>query len=238
MKITRRRARSGALAPPKANCSEILDVNMTTYVHALAEAGMASEAGRICSWDHKVVFSAKAISELQRWTSECSSNRPTHVTRGARLQTGDGPTTSVWVDASIWGWGAVVIPPDGKVRHLSSPWTDADADEVARQGGRLGSSVFAEPLALRKAICSCSLGPGAKMRLWSDHASMVTIAQAARYSLVPSYNDALSLLLQLSAAGIDVQVGFVAGAANPADSLSRGRAPLLEVTNIGPNRYG
>ena len=64
---------------------------------------------------------------------------------------------------------------------------------------------------------------------------MATVAQRTReqYSLVESYNTALQLLAELQTADIAVTVGFVAGESNPADALSRGKAPLLSVTSIG-----
>ena len=191
-------------------CAEILDIGLANYTAALgAYAALAAEAGRLCSWDHKVHLPTAALTQLSALTAECTANTPVNVASGKRIDCGTRPTTTIWVDASLWGWGAVIIGPDGATRHLSAPWTQADHEEAQRQGGWLGFSVFAEPMALRRAVCCCKLAAGTALTIWTDHASMATVAQRTReqYSLVASYNAALQLLGDLQTADIAVTVG-------------------------------
>ena len=87
-----------------------------------SHAEAAAEAGRPQSWDHKIRVGACAISQLAEWTRECLLNNPVHVTNGKRIDSGSRPTTTIWVDASLWGWGAVIIGPDGTATdHLDGP---------------------------------------------------------------------------------------------------------------------
>ena len=214
-------------------CGEVLAVDLSKKTAALrCHAEAAAEAGRLQSWDHKILVGASAVSQLMQWTRECLVNNPVHVTNGRSTPSAEGmnDTSSVtlWVDASAWGWGAVILGSgSSSARHISQPWSDADRHEAERQGGYLASSVFAEPLAVRRALCAVTLRPGQRIEVWSDHLSLVCAAQGG-YSLVESYNAAISLLRDIGAS-----LSFIPGASNPADSLSRGQPPLLRVTKIG-----
>ena len=159
-------------------CGEVLAVDLSKYIAALrCHAEAAAEAGRLQSWDHKICVGARALSELEEWTRECLVNNPVHVTNG-RNALNHTSSVTLWVDASAWGWGAVILTSGSPAaRHISQPWTDADRDEAERQGGYLASSVFAEPLAVRRALCAVTLRPGQKIEVWSDHLSLVCAAQ-------------------------------------------------------------
>lgn len=213
---------------------EVLDVPLAKWRTALKHfADISAEAGRLQSWDHKVILGTEVISELTAWTEKCIENKPVHVVRGNKPEKNNkAATTTMYVDASAWGWGAVVISEQNTVRHISQQWNQMDAAEVAAQGGHLGSSVFAEPLAVRRALCAIQITPENAVQIWTDHMSVVAAAER-RYSVVPSYNAVLELRENLATVGVHISLAFIPGKDNPADALSRGKPPLLMVTSIG-----
>ncbi len=220
--------------------AETLDMALTRCTQALKTQVEAARIGTQTGFETRISVSRQAMMEVEHWASTAALNTPVRVVRGRQLATHDRvkKTVEIYVDASAWGYGAIVI--DGSsVSHLSVEWTENDAQQAAAQGGHLGSSVFAEPMALRKVLCSMAAQTmaGATTVIYSDHQSMTTLFENnARYSLTPSYNAALDLVAHLREAGYDMKIAFVPGANNPADPLSRGRPPqprLLNVTSIG-----
>ena len=223
--------------------AETLDMSLTRCMQALKTQIEAARIGTQTGFETRITVPRQAMTDVGHWASTAAVNTPVHVVRGRQPAADDRvkKTVEVYVDASAWGYGAIII--DGSsVRHLSVEWTEDDARQAAAQGGHLGSSVFAEPLALRKVMCSIDgrTMTGARTVVYSDHKSMTSLfegeAGGARYSLTPSYNAAIELVADMRAAGFEVCVLFVPGANNPADPLSRGRPPqprLLNVTSIG-----
>ena len=230
LKMTCRRAM--AIIGTLFYAAEVLDINLTQFVTALKEhARLAAEAGALASWDHKVVISAQAAEELRRWQQISAANEPVHVTRGRRSEHNtEAPTTTIYTDASAWGWGAIIVS-GSTVRHFSQPWAQADHDEATATGGYLQSSVHAEPMAMRRALCCTPIRPGTHIDVHTDHQGLV-YAAGQRYSYVDSYNQAIALLNDLQQV-CSVAVHFIQGIANPADALSRGVAPVLPVTRVG-----
>ena len=59
---------------------EVLDVSFAAWHVALKSfCDLSAEAGRLQSWDHKVIISADALTELAAWTAICLENKPVHV---------------------------------------------------------------------------------------------------------------------------------------------------------------
>lgn len=213
-------------------CGEVLDIDLTKYTSALkAHARLAAEAIALWSWDHKVIISDETVAQMVHWLSLCKTNTPVHVTRGTRSDENKTQSITVYVDASAWGFGAVVMK-GATVTHISQPWTPADHEQAMIDGGHLGSSVYSEPLALRRILCMVAIPPGTSVTVHSDHQPLVFAVEDQRYSFVGSYNAAISMVNDLRKV-CSVRVAFIPGIANPADALSRGMAPALQVTSIG-----
>jgi hypothetical protein len=207
--------------------AEVLDIGLTSKTAALTLfASLSAEAGRLNSWDHKVIITQAAAADLVELTEHALRNVPVHVTRGNREPTSTREELHIWVDASAWGFGAVAVRSGHPVVQLSRQWTPEDHEEANSMYGTLQSSVFAEPLAVRRALCLIALGDCTPV-VYSDHQPLVASA-SKRYSLQPAYNAAMDTLSQLGG-----RIEWIPGSANPADALSRGTAPLLAVTSIG-----
>ena len=211
--------------------ASVLDLDLTGTVDFLREhTQIAAEASARGTWHHTVAVTETAVQQLQRTLAVAKDNVPVHVTKGRR-NTSDKERVTIYTDASRWGWGAIVISAAG-VQHFSTAWT---AEE--RRSLPVHSSVFAEPLAIRRALCTIA-PKGKQVELYTDHEGLVWAA-ARRYSLCAEYNAALSLTEQLeTTADTTVTIRWIPGHANPADALSRGQGrpdgpPLLPVTRIG-----
>jgi hypothetical protein len=224
LKVTARRI--FAIVGTLMYAADVLDIDLSAYVTAMKlYIDTAREASTRGSYDIKVKITPHTLQQFIQWARLAHTNRPVHVIHGSKRPT--QITTTAYVDASVWGWGCIVLK-DGKTRAFAGPWAQSDHDVAAQQGGYLASSVYAEPLAIRKAVC-CIENPGPHVLIYSDHEPMVHIRQKKRFSCVASYNDTLHTLLQLGG----VQLAFIPGLQNPADALSRGRPPLLPVTHVG-----
>jgi len=204
--------------------ANVLDIRISEYQYALrAYTRIAVEASTIGEWDFSCILESISCGELRAWAAVAAKNIPVHVVSGQRTPTcpdENVATTTLWVDASRWGWGAIIAEPGKTLRRISTAWTVQDEEAAAATGGHLASSVTAEPMALRKALCAVT-----------PH---LATREENRWSNVTPYNDAFRLVEDFRGPGIDVAVGFVPGIANPADPLSRGKPPLLNVSKIGP----
>jgi hypothetical protein len=218
--------------------ADTLDLPLAKHMEALRMQVEAAREGARSGFESRVCVPRQAMEQIEQWATAAATSEPVHVVEGRRTHAPNGRAVEIYVDASAWGYGAIIV--DGNnVRHISNPWCVGDAEHVTAQGVHLGSSVFAEPLALRKVLCS--VGQKQLQRacttIYSDHMGMTGLFVGnASYSLTPSYNAAIELVQELAASGYDVRVQFVPGANNPADPLSRGyatAAPLLQVTKIG-----
>lgn len=239
--------------------AEILDIPMSSMTSMLTLLSSASiDAANRGTWDHNVTINATAAQQMRQLAADAGENVPVHVTHGHKALSALHPTEiSIFIDASIWGWGAVVISSSG-TRFISQQWSDKDHEEAAAMGGHLGSSAVAEPMAARRVLCDIPLkhlnqnyggleeGQRAlnncyattKITLHTDHHALVDLAGVRRISNSMSYNKFICLINDLGRK-CQIDVVFVAGEKNPADPLSRGRPPVLEVTHIGgPPMYG
>jgi hypothetical protein len=159
-------------------------------------------------------------------------NKPVHVTRGS------APPQSTriieaFVDASRWGWGAVILPGGDNangVQHFRQPWSLEEQAALP-----LWSSVCSEPRAMRMLLCRLAT-PNTHIKIHTDHAPLVWACAGRRWSGQPDYNAVHALLRDLEGRGITVELVYVEGSKNPADPLSRGVAPILEVTGIGETK--
>lgn len=205
--------------------ADILDIDLTSATTLLREhAAAATDAATHGEWHHRLRLTKPATDELAALLTIMLKNEPVHVVRGRRPPEAT-QQIEVYVDASRWGWGAVIIH-GAKVQHIRTQWTPDEHTTL-----QLWSSVTSEPLALRRAICMTAT-PGTHLHVHTDHAPL-TWALTKRWSPTPQYNDAIALVRELEQRGITVTCTFIPGHANPADALSRGAPPLLPVTRIG-----
>lgn len=221
--------------------AEVLDINLAPHITLLSEhSAVAKTAAEAGTWFHRSKLTPKALHEATTLLQQCSLNVPVHVLHGRRSATESATSTKeleIFVDASAWGWGAIVI--DGaSIKHISTPWTNHDHLQADAYQGDLRSSVTAEPFALRKVLCTVPLSQVSKLTIHTDHEPLVWTRQK-RYSLTPSYNKVLDTIFKLEQAGITIELKWIPGTSNPADHLSRGTPPsppLLPVTSIGGRR--
>ena len=101
------------------------------------------------------------------------------ATKYDQAQTPELHQITVFVDASAWGYGAVVRDKNG-VRYISQPWSDFDRLTAEAEGGSLSSSVTAEPLAVRRIICLLSDAKDSHITIFSDHQGLVLAGQSRR----------------------------------------------------------
>lgn len=213
--------------------AEVLDMDLTDSTRLLKEhAEIARDASLRSTWHHKVALSKTAIQEAQSLINIAADNQPVHVTNGHKtindLNQSSSEQIIAYVDASRWGWGAIVIQSGQPIRYISQAWTAQDHEQHL-----LSSSVTAEPLAIRRLLCTIS--PTANIIIYTDHQPLCCIVDD-RWSATPSYNAMLALIRDLSRNAITVTLRFIPGENNPADPLSRGLAPILPVTHIAGKR--
>ncbi len=216
--------------------AEVLDLQLYHYIAALKTQVEAARQGTIMGFDTKFCCPREALEQVYTWAATARNNKEVHVVHGARVhppQSGPPtPETRIYVDASAWGWGAVIVA-GAVVRHIAQAWTPDD-----RANHNVQSSVVAEPLALCRLLCSLRRDELQNTRIFSDHKSLVEVAKGS-YSLIDGYNRAIALVDELKRSGLHITIDFVAGNANPADALSRGAVPpppVLHVTHIGGKR--
>ncbi|PHR97879.1 MAG: hypothetical protein COA68_12070 [Oceanobacter sp.] len=127
------------------------------------------------------------------------------------------PEFRMWVDASAFGWGAVVErTEDSSILRVGRPWSAED-----RLVYNIASSVVAEPLGMRRAIAAIATTATRAIEVHTDHEPLVCAWRAGR-GRVATYNDCL-LAVQAAFPELRVDVQFVAGIANGgADAISRG----------------
>jgi hypothetical protein len=200
-----------------------LAIHIAKYHHAMRF--MASLASR--QLDAKVSAPPHVYETLLPWASIAATNDavPVHTPdRTAQL--------TIYTDASASGWGAWAVNAEGSIRTLSARWTSKE-----RAQWDLNSSVAAEPLAIRNAVaCLVSARCHEHAAIYTDHLPLV-FAAAKTVGKTLAYSEALAFL-DTYAPHTTFSIAFVEGIINPADTLSRNFAPLLQVTSIGPPQHG
>lgn len=152
------------------------------------------------------------MTSLHRWLDELESIGPTPI----HGPPPDEHDLEIQVDASAYGWGAVVISADGGVSTLSEPWPkDFDAS----------SSSIAEPQAAWMAICRSVTSDTKRVLLRTDHLNLVHAFNRG-HSHTPSYNACVEKVLR-NFPTLFVDAQFIAGIDNFfADALSRNKETL------------
>jgi hypothetical protein len=148
-----------------------------------------------------------AITEWRRWVATIGSNTPVaHPLRPTR------PTVTLSTDASITGYGAVLVDEAGGVRSLGAQWPEAHTSSEINELEARAVAAAARALVPQNAKA---------IHLVVDNTSVsyaLKKGSAAAYLLNCAVRDALVELPR----DCDIQVSYIASEKNPADSLSRG----------------
>ena len=165
---------------------------------------------------------------LSRWAHEAAVNNEVPVF----TLTPTAPALIIYTDASAWGWGALSIK-GCSARPISRAWNQSD-----RAMWDLGSSVTAEPLAIIKAISffvplnSSRDDTNIQVHIVTDHMPLIYAVKKG-WGKAFAYSYLCTFLARVRKYNVHCTFFFVNGAENPADPLSRGAPPLLEVTQVG-----
>ena len=125
-----------------------------------------------------------------------------------------GEVTNLFVDASVWGYGALSIGPGGERDFMFHRWPEGEGSD-----GDYGLSTVAEPRALVEAVRWIrKRHPTAAVHVFTDHRPFVDAFWRCG-SFSPVYNKAL---LDLGAMETPMVLHHIVGAKMPADKLSRG----------------
>jgi hypothetical protein len=152
-----------------------------------------------------------ALNSTWSWLEQLSNNTPQPLEQDLAYD------TCIFVDASAWGYGAVVSSEAGSTSFISQQWTAGDYARLP-----LHHSTSAEPeAALRVLLQTVDPTRQTSVLLYTDHSALVYAGKRG-YGRAPQYNEVLrraSELLPLCT----IRWEFVAGLDNPADPYSRGR---------------
>jgi hypothetical protein len=195
--------------------SRTLGVQLSPFFAALRAF---REASRLLSdapkrWDDAARVDPCAMRALSSWVEAVLTSGPRRIV--------DALTLPKWVmatDASAWGWGALVLGPNGELLSHAHTWTAQDVD----RGLNCGTSTHAEPEAIYRAMCK-TLVPGdeAAVEIWTDN-------MAAKYALAKGYSPAWYVnvvceRIRRTFPNVMLTLKHVPGVQNPADGVSRGR---------------
>jgi hypothetical protein len=195
------------------------------------------------NWNGEVFVEQEAHGEILRWMTSILSRG--HV-RTTDPKMSKEQRSTLFVDASAYGWGAV------RVDGLGCAFYGAAWNKSERERFDVSQSCVAEPMALVKALCvgvSHANTQDISVCVYSDHAALVDVLNRAAGGLAHSapylwaatalrrmgFDFDGSLSCEQGGRAIPLEIRHIPGSANPADGISRGcyRPPLLSVTRIG-----
>jgi hypothetical protein len=197
------------------------------------------------NWNGLVFVEPSAAEELILWMTRILLRGPVKT---IRTSSPAPKRTTLFVDASAFGWGAVRVSAGG-CSFFGAPWSS-----VERARFNVWNSCVAEPMALVKALrCLAASAHPHGVCVYSDHAPLVDVLNRAAGGLAHSaaYLWAAKALREMQydinghgtarpgdvsdLQGSTLEIRHIPGSANPADGISRGvyRPPLLDVTRIG-----
>ena len=197
-------------------CQQIVPLRLAPFFAALAAfRHLPLEAQSPARWNARApLLSAEAFSQLRSWIDACLA-RPS---RPLVEPVVPAPEYRIWVDASAFGWGALVErTADSSVLRVGRPWSEED-----RATYNVASSVVAEPLGFRRAVLAVCSGNTRSIEVHTDHQPLM-FAWVAGRGRVAAYNDCVAAV-QSALPQLHVDVQFVRGVDNIyADDISRGR---------------
>jgi hypothetical protein len=169
-----------------------------------------SHLGKVTTdWDSPAPpIDNNTLTTLQTWSSMILKNPATPIF-SPQPETHD---IEIQVDASSWGWGAVIIHSCGRIQTIQKQWPANFNAE---------SSTIAEPMAAWLAVSYASNASIKRILLRSDHLNLVHAIKRG-HGLTKSYNDFIhNYRTKFPQLFIDAE--HIAGIDNTAaDKLSRG----------------
>lgn len=182
-----------------------------------------SHLGRVTTdWDSPAPpIDPTTLSTLQTWAAMIKDNPTTDLHK----PTPDTHDLEIQVDASAWGWGAVIIDKSGHVQTLQHQWpTSFDGS----------SSSVAEPMAAWLAVAYACTKETKRILLRSDHLNLVH-AITRGHSLTAAYNNCVHKIRN-TFPDLFIDAEHIAGIDNfAADKLSRGlkeKQTIIPTTKI------
>jgi hypothetical protein len=187
---------------------------------------VSSPKGATVDWDGLCdPLPASASACFGEWIEELRANAPAALS----LPASPRPATDViFVDASEQGWAAVHIDvATGVARVVYSKWSSMDRAEWD-----LSSSVAAEPLAMRFALCRfITPSASSSVVVYTDHKPIV---DALRSSCAKTYSYWRLQRLVSSLAPTQISIFHISGVSNPADGFTRGDPSSVDVEAGSP----
>ena len=202
--------------------TRVLDLSVATKFEAMrayrALAKQLQEEPDL--WDSRAEkLPPKAAQDLERWTMEALTNQPRNIKPADH-------TSTIFVDASKWGWGAIALDHEEQtVTQIGKRW---DAS-TARKG--VEHSTTAEPIGVTRAVKSLvkDWARHQKVRVFTDS---ITAKAAHTRGYAADYNiNATVRERERAMPNTQVELRHVPGSQNPADGISRGMAP--EIWSVG-----
>jgi len=183
------------------------DLSLSDFFVSMRYLGHLGRATK--DWNAPAVPVDQAtLNQLREWAEFIARNLPTPINT---VTDSTAHEIEIQVDASAWGWGALIINKDGTTKTLQQQWpADFDAS----------SSSVAEPMAAWLAICATATSSTRSILLRSDHANLV-FAMKRGHSHTWSYNECVRKIRH-NFPSLKVISEHIAGIKNVvADKLSR-----------------
>jgi hypothetical protein len=171
-----------------------------------------SHLGKVTTdWDSPAPpIDRNTLNTMQTWSSMILKNPATPIF-SPQPELHD---IEIQVDASAWGWGAVIIHSSGRIQTVQKQWPAYFNAE---------SSTIAEPMAAWLAVSYATTASTKRILLRSDHLNLVHAIKRG-HGLTKSYNDFIHNY-RTTYPQLLIDAEHIAGIDNTvADKLSRGMA--------------
>lgn len=184
------------------------DISLSSKFQCMRYLGHLGRTTR--DWNAPALpIDASTMDGLQKWIQELETTGPTPI----HGPPPDKHDVEIQVDASAYGWGAVIISSEGSISTISEPWP---------RGFDASSSSVAEPQAAWFAICRAVTKDTKRVLLRTDHLNLVHAFNRG-HSRTLAYNMCVEKVYSIFPT-LHVDAQFIAGLDNFfADALSRNK---------------
>ena len=178
----------------------------------------------IIATDDIVDIPASARRSLDAW---CTSARQPVVIRRAKL---DGSAATLFTDATLDSWGAVLLHERGDITIAGGKFP---ADIIASQNI---SACETHAVALALGAFRAKLGAIKSLSLFVDNTSAQYAVIRGNPRSAALVDAVVEIWKRIVDSKIELRVGYVESAANPADEISRGRSLDFKKTKNQTNK--